>query len=160
MVFYSGQSTLLFALFLTTALSFERERHLDDEPLSSLIELLSTNRRCNSECRFCLGSQVSQSSIHTLVKVRGESARRTRYWYTSPPKANLRIFLCWGRMDMWKYVSFRSIVTNQSLDLIWDMDYLIVSILKLSRMTEWFNKCRSRIRPNPPSFFGMIKNRL
>ncbi len=60
------------------------------------------------------------ASTH-FVKVRGDNTRhngRTRYWYALPPRANLRNFLRYGRMDMWKYASLRSIVTNQSSDLI------------------------------------------
>ncbi len=37
-------------LALTPSLSCERERHLDAELLTALIELESTNHRCNSVC--------------------------------------------------------------------------------------------------------------
>ncbi len=69
----------------------------------------------------CRGARAA--SRH-FVKVQGDNARlngRTRYWYALPPKANLRYFLWYGRMDMWKYASLRSIVKNQSSDLICGM---------------------------------------
>ncbi len=62
----------------------------------------------------------ARASTH-FVKVRGDNARpngRSWYWYALHPRANLRNFLRYGRMEMWKYASLRSIVTNQSSDLI------------------------------------------
>ncbi len=78
----------------------------------------------------------------------------------SPPKANLMNFLWVGRMETWKYASFRSIVTNQSSDLIWDTTCLSVNILNLSRMTERFSWCRSKIGRNPPSCSGTLIDSL
>ncbi len=90
-------------------------------------------------------------SMH-FVKVWDDNARpngRTRYWYALPPKANLRNLLWHGRMDMWKYASLRSIVTNQSLDLICGTICLKVNILNLSGMMESFRTRRSKIGRNP-----------
>ncbi len=85
--------------------------------------------------------------------------RRTWYWYALPPWAKLRNFLWYGRMDMWKYASLRSIVTNQSSDLICGTIYLKVNILNLSCLTESFRTRRSKKGCNPPSFFGTMKYR-
>ncbi len=89
------------------------------------------------------------ASMH-FVRVQGDNARpngRTWYLYALPPKANLRNFLWHGRMDMWKYASLRSIVTNQSSDLICDTICLKVNILKLSCMTENV-KCDATLHPS------------
>ncbi len=51
---------------------------------------------------------------------------------------------------MWKYVSLRSIVTNQSSDLICGTICLKVNILNLSCMTESFRTRRSKMGRNPP----------
>ncbi len=107
-------------------------------------------------------SGARAASMH-LVKVRGERARpngRTRYWNASPPKTNLRNFLWEGMMETWKYASFRSIVTNQSSDLIWLTMIGIVSILNLNLLRERFKCRRSKIGRNPPSFLGTTKYRL
>lgn len=69
-----------------------------------------------------------------LMKVWGNSARpdgRTQYWHASPLKANLRNFLRLGRMETWMYASFRSMVMNQSSDLIC-VTVFDVSILNLN----------------------------
>ncbi len=74
-----------------------------------------------------------------FVKVRGDNARpngRTQYWYALPPKANLRNLLWHGRMDMWKYASLRSIVTNQSSDLICGTICLKLNILSRSELED------------------------
>ncbi len=93
-----------------------------------------------------------------FVKVRGDNARpngRTRCWYALPPKANLRNFLWHGRMDMWKYASLRSIMTNQSSDLICGTICLKVNILNLSCMTESFRTRRSKMGRNPHPFLEL-----
>ncbi len=102
------------------------------------------------------------ASTH-FVKVRGDNARpnrRTQYWFALPPKANLRNLLWHGMRDMWKYASLRSIVTNQSSDLICGTICLKVNILNLSCMTESFRPRRSKRGRNPPSFFGTMKYQL
>ncbi len=107
-----------WSLAIAPTLSCGQERHLDAELPTDATELESNNRRCSSLCEY--PKDEDAPSTH-FVKVRGDNARlngRTRYWYALPPKGNLRNFLWHGRMDMWKYASLRSIVKNQSSDLI------------------------------------------
>ncbi len=92
------------------------------------------------------------ASTH-FVKVRGDNVMRngkTRYWYALPPKENLRNLLWHGRMNMWKYTSLRSIVTNQSSDLICGTICLKVNSLNFSCLTESFRTWRSKMGRNPP----------
>lgn len=65
----------------------------------------------------CKGARTAFKHIVQVCDNTVRAKGRTRYWYTSPPKANLGILLCSGWMLMWNYVSFTSIVTKQSLDL-------------------------------------------
>ncbi len=70
-----------WCLDLTPTLPYGRERHLDVEPPSALIELESTNRQYSIQMPWSR-SGVKEASTH-FVKVRGESARsigRSRYW--------------------------------------------------------------------------------
>ncbi len=60
---------------------------------------------------------------------------------------------------MWNYASLRSIVTNQSSDLICGTICLKVNILNLSCITELFRTRISKMGRNPPSFFGTMKYR-
>ncbi len=95
-----------------------------------------------------------------FVKVRGESARPKGRIGKLNPQAKLRKSLWWGRMEKWKYAYFRSIVTTQSSDLVWDTTCLIERILNFSRMTEQFSWLRFKIEHNHPILLGMIKYRL
>ncbi len=91
------------------------------------------------------------ASTH-FVKVQGDNAMpngRTRFWYALPPKANLRNLLWHGRMNMWKYASLRSIVTNQSSDLICGTICLKVKIMNLICKTESFRTRSSKMGCNP-----------
>ncbi len=63
------------------------------------------------------------------------------------PKAHLRNFLWWGRMEM----GSKCLLTRS-----WQ-PVLEESILNLSRMTERFSWLRSKIGRNPPSFPGTMK---
>ncbi len=115
------------------------------------------------EYEDALESQRSQSSIYTLCESAGwecKAERKNPVLISFAPKANLRNSLWWGRMEMWKYASFRSIATNQSSDLVWDTTCSIESILNFSRMTEQFSWLRSKIGRNHPSFLGTMKYRL
>lgn len=101
------------------------------------------------------GARVA--SMH-LVKVHGDKARskeRTQKWYASAPKANLRNILCSGKISMWKYASFRSIVTNQSLD--WICGTMSLTVCNLASFCFYvrrvlFKPCRSF-----QVFFGYYK---
>ncbi len=55
-------------LVLTPTLSYERERHLDVEPPSALIELKSTNRRCNWVCGCPGVAEEPEQHPHTSWK--------------------------------------------------------------------------------------------
>ncbi len=99
--------------------------------------------------RIPLRQRGSRAASMHFVKVQGDNARpngRTRYWYALPPKVILRYFLWYERMDMWKYASLRSIVTNQSLDLICGTICLKVNILNLSCLTSWVNLSHSELK--------------
>ncbi len=59
----------------------------------------------------------TRAASATLVKTRGDRDSpkgRTLYWYARPSNANRRNGLCRGRIETWKYASFRSIAANQS----------------------------------------------
>ncbi len=137
-VLCSGENRIFFwCLAVTPTLSCGPERHLDAALPTDATELESTN--CSMYFVVynvnTLSRRGTRAASTYFVKVRGDNARpngRTRYWYALPPKANLRNLLWQGRMDMWKYAFLRSIMTNQSSDLICGTICLKVNILNLS----------------------------
>ncbi len=102
----------------------------------------------------------TRAASTTLVKTRGDRDSpkgRTLYWYARPSNAKRRNGLCRGRIETWKYASFRSIAANQSNGRMhWKMR-LCVSILNGSLWRARFRTRRSKIGRNPPPFLGTMK---
>ncbi len=122
-------------LVLTPALSCEREQHLNDKQPSALIERESTNCRCYWVCR-CLVATEQMQHPNTLCGVRVLGLKE--------------------EPDIGKLCPQKQTSGLPVGGLIWDTTCLRVNILNFSHMTEWFNRRRSKIRHNPPSFFGTM----
>lgn len=89
----------------------------------------------------CNGARAA--SMH-LLKVWCDKARlkgRTQYWYALPSKTNQRNYFLFKIM-IWKYASFRSIMTSQFWDWIWDTISFSISILNLYVCRVRFKQCR------------------
>ncbi len=63
-------------------------------------------------------------------------------------------FLCLLMIWIWKYASFRSIVTNQLFGWIWDRIDFTVNILNLLVLSARLKWRKSNIGHKPPSFLG------
>ncbi len=111
-----GESTLFWRLAITPTLSCGQERHLDAELPTDATELESPNRQCSSLCEYPEDEELS-GPPHLLISwkcgvIMLGRMEETRYWYALPPKVNLRNFLWYGRMDMWKYASLNIVKTS------------------------------------------------
>lgn len=125
-------------------------------------ELHPTHERGVSPTGFAMATQLKSGTLSQelgsyrdstpFLRFSHRMKERTLCWYALPLKANLRKFLCSGRMLMWKYVSFWSTVTNQSLDWTGDTMSLSTNILSLYVLRVQYRKCRSKVGVNPLPF--------
>ncbi len=82
--------------------------------------------------RMPLSLKGTRASSTILVKTRGgrDSPKgRTLYWYARLSIAKWRNVLYRGRIETWKYVSFRPIAVNQSKgQMHWKMSFCILNV--------------------------------
>ncbi len=141
-----------WCLAITPTLSCGQEWHLDAELLTDATELESTNHRCSSLCDSPEDEEVQGLHLCILWKRGVIMLGRTEepdIGMLCPQKRTSGTSL-YERMEMWKYASLISIMTNQSSDLICGTICLKVNILNLSCMTESFRIRRSTMGCNPP----------
>ncbi len=144
---------------VTPTLSCGQERHLNAKLPTDATELESINRQCSSLCEYSEDEEEPGPHLRIMWKCGGIMLGRTEEPDIGMlcPKSKPQELPVIRKDDMWKYASLRSIVKNQSSDLICGTICLKVNILNLSCMTESFRTRKSKMGHNPPSFFGTMK---